>query len=67
MSYSLKESWDERLSLVEFAYNNSYHSSTEMAPFEALYGWYCRTPVCWEEVGKRKLWPRISPGDDRKH
>jgi len=42
-------------SLVEFAYNNSYHSSIDMAPYEALYGRRCRTPVCWNEVGERKL------------
>ena len=41
--------------LVEFAYNNSYHSSIEMAPFVALYGRKCRSPICWNEVGERKL------------
>ncbi|CAL2244317.1 unnamed protein product [Prunus armeniaca] len=51
----LKDSWDTHLALVEFAYNNSYHSSIEMAPYEALYGRMCRTPVCWNEVGERKL------------
>ena len=40
---------------MEFAYNNSYHSSIEMAPFEALYGRKCRSSLCWEEVGERKL------------
>ena len=40
-------SWEEHLPLVEFAYNNSYHSSIQMAPFEALYGRRCRTPLCW--------------------
>ena len=40
-----KGSWDTHLSLMEFAYNNSYQSSIGMAPFEALYGWKCRTPV----------------------
>jgi hypothetical protein len=50
-----KGSWDTHLSLMEFAYNNSYHSSIAMAPFEALYGRKCRTPVCWDEVGERKL------------
>ncbi|CAA3011866.1 DNA RNA polymerases superfamily [Olea europaea subsp. europaea] len=50
-----KGSWDTHLSFMEFAYNNSYHSSIEMAPFEALYGRKCRTPVCWSEVGERKL------------
>ena len=40
---------------MEFAYHNSYQSSIDMAPFEALYGRKCRTPICWEEVGERKL------------
>ena len=40
---------------MEFAYNNSYQSSIGMAPFEALYGRKCRTPVCWDEVGERIL------------
>ncbi|KAI3748512.1 hypothetical protein L6452_11629 [Arctium lappa] len=44
-------SWDTHLPLVEFAYNNSYHSIIGMAPFEALYGRKCRTPVCWLEAG----------------
>ena len=47
--------WDEYLSLIEFAYNNSYHSSIGMAPYEALYGRKCRSPVHWDEVGERKL------------
>ena len=38
---------------TNFAYNNSYHSSIEMASFEALYGRRCKTPVSWEEVGIR--------------
>ena len=40
---------------MEFAYNNSYQASIEMAPYEALYGRKCRTPVCWDEVGEQKL------------
>ena len=40
-------SWDRYIPLIEFAYNNSYQSSIGMAPYEALYGWRCRTPVCW--------------------
>ena len=40
---------------MEFAYNNSYQASTEMAPFEALYGRKCKTLVCWDEVGERIL------------
>ena len=48
-------SWDTHLALMEFANNNSYQASIEMAPFEALYGRKCRTPVCWDEVGERRL------------
>ena len=48
-------SWDQYLYLMEFAYNNSYQSSIGMALYEALYGRKCRTPVCWDEVGERKL------------
>ena len=43
------------LPLAEFAYNNSYHSSIGMAPYEALYGRRCRTPISWDEVGERTL------------
>ena len=50
-----KGSWDTHLSLMEFAYNNIYQSSIGMAPFEALYGRKCRTLVCWDEVGERRL------------
>eukprot|EP00258_Populus_trichocarpa_P039399 XP_024455418.1 uncharacterized protein LOC112327280 [Populus trichocarpa] len=47
--------WEDHLSLVEFTYNNSYQSTIRMAPYEALYGRRCRTAVCWDEVGERKL------------
>ncbi|KAM1203696.1 hypothetical protein ACFX15_019131 [Malus domestica] len=40
---------------MEFAYNNSYHSSIGISPFEALYGKSCRTPLCWLKVGERVL------------
>jgi hypothetical protein len=50
-----KEQWDKQLALVEFAYNNSYHSSIKMAPFEALYGRPCRSPLQWQELGDNKL------------
>ena len=46
---------NEHLPLAEFTYNNSYHSSIEMSPYEALYGKQCRTPLCWNETGERKL------------
>ena len=48
-------SWDTHLALLEFSYNNSYQASIEMAPFKALYGRKCRTSVCWDEVGERRL------------
>src|SRR5262249_25627994 len=47
--------WDWYLPLIEFSYNNSYHASIKMAPYEALYGRKCRSAVCWEEVGERRL------------
>ena len=50
-----KGSWDTHLALMEFAYNNSYQANIDMAPFEALYGRKCRTPLCWDEVGERRL------------
>ena len=48
-------SWDEHLPLVEFAYNNSFHSSIRISPYEALYGRPYRSPICWEEIGDRAL------------
>ncbi|CAJ2628780.1 unnamed protein product [Trifolium pratense] len=48
-------SWGNYLHLIEFAYNNSYHSSIGMAPYEALYGRKCRTPLCWAEVGEKGI------------
>ena len=45
----------KRLDLMEFAYNNNFHSSIGMSPFETLYGKSCRTPLCWSEVGERVL------------
>ncbi|KAI3747412.1 hypothetical protein L6452_09868 [Arctium lappa] len=50
-----KGSWEIHLPLIEFSYNNSYHASIQTAPFEALYGRKCRTPLCWNEVGERQL------------
>ncbi|XP_073049465.1 uncharacterized protein [Primulina eburnea] len=48
-------SWDSKFPLVEFTYNNSYQSSICMAPYEALYGRKCRSPLYWEDVGERKM------------
>ena len=53
LSYSKK--WDECLHLAKFSYNNSYQESIRMAPFEALYGRRCRTPVNWSETGERNV------------
>ena len=47
--------WDSHLPMIEFSYNNSYHASINMAPFEALYGRKCRSPVCWNETGEAQL------------
>ncbi|GKB67827.1 putative reverse transcriptase domain-containing protein [Tanacetum coccineum] len=48
-------SWDRHLPLVKFSYNNSYHVSIKAAPYEALYGRKCRSPVCWSKVGDSQL------------
>ena len=53
LTYSQK--WDDCLPLAEFAYNNSYQESIKMAPFEALYGRRCRTPLNWSEAGERNF------------
>ena len=45
--------WERHLPLAEFSYNNSYHSSIGMPPYEMLYGRKCRTPICWGEVGEK--------------
>ncbi|GJS84003.1 putative reverse transcriptase domain-containing protein [Tanacetum coccineum] len=49
------KSWDRHLPLVEFSYNNSYHTSIKAAPFEALYRHKCRSPICWAEVRDSQL------------
>ncbi|GJS55341.1 putative reverse transcriptase domain-containing protein [Tanacetum coccineum] len=50
-----RNGWERHLLLIEFSYNDSYHASIKAAPFEALYGWKCRSPVCWVEVGYAQL------------
>src|SRR3954463_8250334 len=47
--------WEDHLHLVEFAYNNSYQASIGMAPYEALYGRPCRSPLCWVEAGESSV------------
>ena len=49
------KNWDKCLSLAEFSYNNSYQASLKMAPFEALYGRRCRTPLSWSQTGERQI------------
>jgi hypothetical protein len=53
---SSKGSWESWLPLAEFAYNNSYQESIKMAPFEALYGRKCWTPLNWIEPGERRYY-----------
>ncbi|GJU76908.1 RNA-directed DNA polymerase [Tanacetum coccineum] len=47
--------WDKHLPLVEFSYNNSYHTSIKVAPFQALYGRKCGSHICWAKVGDIQL------------
>nr|GEX50530.1 putative reverse transcriptase domain-containing protein [Tanacetum cinerariifolium] len=50
-----RKGWVNHLPLVEFSYNNSYHASIKAAPFEALYGRKCRSPVCWTEFKEAQI------------
>nr|GEV76979.1 retrotransposon protein, putative, Ty3-gypsy subclass [Tanacetum cinerariifolium] len=50
-----RKGWDRHIPLVEFSFNNSYHTSIKAAPFEALYGRKFRSPICWAEVGDSQL------------
>ncbi|GKC14920.1 putative reverse transcriptase domain-containing protein, partial [Tanacetum coccineum] len=52
---SCRGSWDVHLPLAKFSYNNSYHSRIRCAPFEALYGRKCRSPVLWAEIRESRL------------
>jgi hypothetical protein len=47
--------WEDCLPFAEFSYNNSYQASLQMAPFEALYGRKCRTPLNWSETGESQI------------
>jgi hypothetical protein len=61
------KNWDKNLSLAEFAYNNSYQSSLKMAPFEALYGRRCRTPLNWSQPREREVFvPHLVTEAERK-
>ena len=60
-------SWDRHISLIEFVYNNSFQSSIGMAPYEALYGRKCRTPLCWTELnGKKVIGPDLIQETEEK-
>ncbi|GJZ11669.1 retrovirus-related pol polyprotein from transposon TNT 1-94 [Tanacetum coccineum] len=59
--------WVKHLPLAEFSYNNSYHASIKAAPYEALYGRKCRSPVCWAEVGEAQLTAGIDPETTEKN
>ncbi|KAA3483211.1 DNA/RNA polymerases superfamily protein [Gossypium australe] len=48
--------WEKYLPLVEFAYNNSFQSSLKMAPYEALYGRKCRTPLYWTKLREKQIY-----------
>ncbi|XP_052488011.1 uncharacterized protein LOC128041742 [Gossypium raimondii] len=52
---TLGSSWEDYLPLVELAYNSSFQSSIQMTHYEALYGRKCRTPLCWTELGERRV------------
>ena len=45
---------DRHIPLVEFVYNKNFQSSIGMAPYEALHGRKCRTPLCWTELSEKK-------------
>ncbi|KAL3537572.1 hypothetical protein ACH5RR_000938 [Cinchona calisaya] len=47
--------WDQYLTLVEFAYSNSYYSTIGMALYEGLFGRKCQSPIFWDEVGERRI------------
>jgi hypothetical protein len=60
-------SWDKNLPHAEFAYYNSYRSSLRMAPFEALYGRKCKTPLFWNQIGESQLFgPEIIKEAERQ-
>ncbi|GJW06761.1 putative reverse transcriptase domain-containing protein [Tanacetum coccineum] len=50
-----EKGWDRHLPLIEFSNNNNYHTNIKAAPFEALYGRKCRSPICWAKVGDAQL------------
>src|SRR3954466_12751413 len=59
-------SWESYLRYVEFVYNNSFQASIGMAPYEALYGRPCRSPLCWVEVGESTIVRQLTDRDTRE-
>ncbi|KAK8562255.1 hypothetical protein V6N12_010341 [Hibiscus sabdariffa] len=57
------KNWEKSLPLVEFAYNNSYQASIQMAHFEASHGRRCRTPLCWSKLGENKTYADLKSRD----
>ncbi|XP_016670010.1 uncharacterized protein [Gossypium hirsutum] len=55
MYRDLREFLEDYLSLAEFAYNNSFQSSIQMTPYKVLYARKCRAPLCWSELGERRV------------
>ena len=49
---SFQGNWEDHLALIDFAYNNNYQASIQIAPFESLYNWPCRSLVCWTKMGE---------------
>jgi hypothetical protein len=50
-----QDSWDKNLPWAKFSYNNSYQESLKMAPFKALSGRHCRTPLNWIDPGEKAI------------
>ncbi|XP_041004077.1 uncharacterized protein LOC121249432 [Juglans microcarpa x Juglans regia] len=50
-----KGSWENHLPFIEFAYDNNFQATIQMAPYEALYGRKYRAPLYWDEVSDSKL------------
>jgi hypothetical protein len=68
-AYALKyrKSWDKSLPYAEFSYNNSYQASIKTAPYEALYGWQCRTLLFCSQTGESQVFePEVLKDAERQ-
>jgi hypothetical protein len=62
-----EKSWDKSLPYAEFSYNNSYQASIKMAPYEALYGWQCRTLLFWSQTKESQVFvPEVLKDAERQ-